>query len=32
LDVVGPRSPNPMPSLLQELYAGPRFTLYRIRK
>lgn len=32
LYVVGPRSPNPMPSLLQELYAGPRFTLYRIRK
>jgi hypothetical protein len=32
LYVIGPASPNPMPSLLEELAAGPRFVLYRIRK
>jgi len=32
LYVVGPRAPNPMPSLLNELAAGSRFALYRIDK
>jgi hypothetical protein len=32
LYIIGPSSPNPMPRLLEELYLGPRFTLYRIRK
>lgn len=32
LYVIGPPVPNPMPSLLEELYAAPRFVLYRIRK
>lgn len=32
LYVVGPRTPNPIPSLLEELAAGSRFVLYRIRK
>jgi hypothetical protein len=32
LYILGPRIPNPMPSLLEELYAAPRFALYRIRK
>lgn len=32
LYVVGPHSPNPMPRLLEQLYEGPRFVLYRIRK
>lgn len=30
--VIGPARPNAMPSLLEELHAGPRFVLYRIRK
>jgi len=32
LYVVGPHSSNPMPRLLEELYEGPRFVLYRVRK
>lgn len=32
LYLVGPRIPNPMPGLLEELDAAPRFVLYRIRK
>jgi hypothetical protein len=32
LYLVGRRIPNPMPQLLQELFAGERFTLYRIGK
>jgi hypothetical protein len=32
LYVVGPRIPNPMPNLLEELDAAPRFVLYKIRK
>jgi hypothetical protein len=30
--VLGPPAPNPMPLLLHELDAGPRFTLYGIDK
>jgi len=30
--VIGPAIPNPMPTLLEELQAGERFVLYRIRK
>jgi hypothetical protein len=32
LYLVGPRTPNPMPDLLEEVSAAPRFVLYRIRK
>jgi hypothetical protein len=32
LYVVGPRTPNPMPSILEELDAASRFVLYKIRK
>jgi hypothetical protein len=32
LYVIGPARPNPMPSLLEELDAGQRFVLYRVRK
>jgi hypothetical protein len=32
LYVVGPHVPNAMPNLLDEVYAGSRFVLYRIRK
>jgi hypothetical protein len=32
LYLVGPRTPNPMPKLLEEVSAAPRFVLYRIRK
>jgi hypothetical protein len=32
LYVVGPRTPNALPNVLQEVDAGSRFVLYRIRK
>ena len=32
LYMLGPRVPNPMPALLEEIAAGTRFILYRIRK
>lgn len=32
LYVIGPRIPNPMPRVLEELYAASRFVLYKIRK
>jgi hypothetical protein len=32
LYLIGPPIANPMPSLLEELYAARRFALYRIRK
>jgi hypothetical protein len=32
LYVIGPAIPNPMPNLLEELYAAPRFALYRVRR
>ena len=32
LYVIGPHAPNAMPRLLEQLYEGPRFVLYRIRK
>ncbi|MBV8753599.1 MAG: hypothetical protein JO328_12145 [Hyphomicrobiales bacterium] len=32
LYVIGPAIANPMPNLLDELYAAPRFALYKIRK
>jgi hypothetical protein len=32
LYVILPGNPNPMPNLLDELYVGPRFALYSIRK
>jgi hypothetical protein len=32
LYLVGPRAPNPLPGVLQELDAGPSFVLFRIQK
>jgi hypothetical protein len=32
LYIVGPRVANPLPGLLEEMSAGQRFVLYRIKK